>query len=61
MRKKAGNNIKLGVFVLAGLFFLILLLYMIGRNRNLFGSTFLVRTRFENVQGLVAGGNILAE
>ena len=58
MRKKAGNNIKLGVFVLAGLFFLILLLYMIGRNRNLFGSTFLVRTRFENVQGLVAGNNV---
>jgi phospholipid/cholesterol/gamma-HCH transport system substrate-binding protein len=58
MRKKAGNNIKLGVFVLAGLFFLILLLYMIGRNRNLFGSTFLVKARFENVQGLVPGNNV---
>jgi phospholipid/cholesterol/gamma-HCH transport system substrate-binding protein len=58
MRKKAGNSIKLGVFVLSGLFFLILLLYMIGRNRNLFGSTFLIKARFENVQGLVPGNNV---
>lgn len=58
MRKQAGNTVKLGVFVLAGLFFLILLLYMIGRNRNLFGSTFIIKARFENVQGLVPGNNV---
>jgi phospholipid/cholesterol/gamma-HCH transport system substrate-binding protein len=58
MKKRAVNNIKLGLFVLAGLAFLILLLYMIGRNKNLFGSTFSIKTRFANVQGLVSGNNV---
>ena len=35
MRKKKFNNIKLGLFVMAGLAFLILLLYVIGKNQNL--------------------------
>ena len=58
MRKHTVNNIKLGIFVLAGLFFLVLLLYMIGRNQSLFGSTFIIKTRFDNVQGLVSGNNV---
>jgi phospholipid/cholesterol/gamma-HCH transport system substrate-binding protein len=58
MKKQAGNNIKLGVFVMAGLAFLILLLYMIGRNRNLFGATFPVKVRFNHVQGLLPGNNV---
>lgn len=58
MSKKIFNSVKLGVFVLAGLVFLVLLLYMIGRNRNIFGNTYILKTRFENVQGLVAGNNI---
>lgn len=52
------NNIKLGIFVLAGLLLLIFALYMIGRNSNLFGRNFLLRARFDNVQGLTAGNNI---
>ncbi len=52
------NNIKLGLFVLAGLLFLILLLYMIGKNRNLFGSNFILKVKFENVQGLKPGNNV---
>lgn len=58
MAKKTINNVKLGVFVLAGLLFLVILLYMIGKNRNLFGSTYVLKARFENVQGLVAGNNV---
>ncbi|MGZ5134688.1 MAG: MlaD family protein [Flavitalea sp.] len=58
MGKHVVNNIKLGAFVLAGLFFLVLLLYMIGRNQSLFGATFTINTRFDNVQGLVAGNNV---
>ena len=58
MANKPFNNIKLGVFVLLGLLFLILLLYMIGRNRNMFGSNFQLKARFENVQGLKAGNNV---
>jgi phospholipid/cholesterol/gamma-HCH transport system substrate-binding protein len=58
MAKQAFNNIRLGVFVLAGMFFLILTLYMLGKNRNLFGSTFTLKAHFENVNGLRAGNNI---
>lgn len=52
------NNIKLGVFVLAGLAFLIALLYMIGRNSNLFQSTYSLKAQFDNIQGLVVGNNV---
>ncbi|MEO7313921.1 MAG: MlaD family protein, partial [Ginsengibacter sp.] len=58
MAKKAMNNVKLGAFVLAGLVFLVVLLYMIGRNQNMFGSNFILIAHFENVQGLKAGNNV---
>src|SRR6476620_3997093 len=58
MAKKVINHIKLGVFVSAGLFFLILLLYMIGKNQNLFGSTFILRAKFEDVHGLLPGNSV---
>ncbi len=58
MAKQAINNIKLGAFVLSGLLFLVLLLYMIGRNEHLFGSNFILKAKFENIQGLVAGNNV---
>lgn len=58
MNKEAFNNIKLGVFVITGLAFLILLFYMIGKNRNFFGSNFNLKSRFENVQGLKIGNNV---
>jgi len=52
------DNVKLGVFVLAGLLVLIALLYFIGRNRNLFGSNFIIKCHFENAQGLMPGNNV---
>lgn len=58
MAKKIVSNVKLGVFVLAGMLFLVILLYMIGKNRNLFGSNYILKARFENIQGLVAGNNV---
>ena len=58
MAKKVVSNVKLGVFVLAGMLFLVILLYMIGKNRNLFGSNYMLKARFENIQGLVAGNNV---
>ncbi len=58
MAKRAVNNVRLGLFVLAGLLFLVILLYMIGKNRSLFGDTYILKTRFENAQGLVAGNNV---
>ncbi|HEY6063153.1 MAG TPA: MlaD family protein, partial [Chitinophagaceae bacterium] len=58
MARRTINNVKLGVFVLGGLVFLVLLLYMIGKNRDLFGNTYVLKARFENIQGLVSGNNI---
>jgi len=58
MAKKIVNSVKLGVFVLSGLAFLILLLFMIGRNKSLFGSSYLLKAKFENVQGLIPGNNV---
>lgn len=58
MAKRVINNAKLGLFVLAGLLFLVILLYMIGKNRSLFGDTYILKARFENAQGLVAGNNV---
>lgn len=58
MAKKTFNQVKLGLFVMAGLAFLILLLYIIGKNQNMFGKTFVIKARFENVHGLMRGNNI---
>lgn len=57
-RKTTINNAKLGIFVLAGVLFLVFSLYMIGRNRNLFGATFTLSAYFRNINGLVAGNNV---
>ncbi|MBZ5855594.1 MlaD family protein [Flavihumibacter profundi] len=58
MAKRLMDNAKLGIFVVSGLLFLVLLLYMIGKNRNLFGSTYELKVKFENVQGLMTGNNV---
>lgn len=58
MEKQTINNSKLGVFILAGLFLLILGLYMIGRDSNLFSRNYVLKASFEHVQGLTAGNNI---
>jgi phospholipid/cholesterol/gamma-HCH transport system substrate-binding protein len=58
MASKKVNSVKLGMFVLAGLAVLVLLLYVIGKNQNMFGKTFVLKAQFENVFGLTAGNNI---
>jgi phospholipid/cholesterol/gamma-HCH transport system substrate-binding protein len=58
MAKRIINSVKLGTFVMGGLLFLVVLMYMIGKNRNLFGDTYVLKARFENIQGLVAGNNV---
>lgn len=46
------------MFVIAGIVFLILTLYMIGKNRNLLGATFTIQAMVNNVNGLVPGNNV---
>lgn len=58
MAKGIINNVRLGAFVLGGLLFLVLLLYMIGKNEHLFGATYTLKARFADAQGLVEGNNV---
>ena len=39
MKKETGNTLKLGVFVMTGLALLILAVYLIGENQNMFKKT----------------------
>ncbi len=58
IKRSVTNNIKLGAFVIVSLIFLIMIFYMIGKNKHLFGANFTVKARFENVQGLKVGNNV---
>lgn len=58
MKTKKLDNAKLGLFVLAGVLFMIITLYMIGKNRNLLGATFTIKAVVNNVNGLVSGNNV---
>lgn len=58
MRNKKVENTKVGLLVISGLVFLVFTLYMIGKNRNLFGSTFTIKAVLTNVNGLVPGNNV---
>ena len=53
------NNIKLGAFVLSGLVLVILAFFIIGSNNNIFGNRFTLKVRFENLNGLTEGSNVL--
>ncbi len=58
MPKQTINNVKLGIFVLSGALFLILTLYMIGKNRSFFGSNYYLKAHFKNINGLTEGNNV---
>ena len=59
MAKQTLNDVKLGLFVLAGLLVVMITFYMIGKNRNIFGGGFELKARFSNVNGLMEGNNVL--
>ena len=58
MKKNKSYTWKLGMFVILGLFLLVITIYYIGQNQNLFGSTFRLSTNFKNVGGLKIGNNV---
>jgi len=58
MKTKATDNVKLGLFTIAGAVFLVFTLYMIGKNRNLFGSNFTIKVSMSSVNGLMPGNNV---
>ena len=58
MKKNSGYIWKLGMFVIIGIVVFIITLYFVGKNRNLFGSTFHLKSKFKNVNGLKIGNNV---
>ncbi len=58
MSSQGPNNTKLGIFVLAGLSVLVISMYLIGKNQNLFGSNFTVKARFREISGLIPGNSV---
>ena len=58
MQKETGFTWKLGMFVILGLVLFIGTIYLIGKQKNLFGSTFRLNARFKSVSGLKVGNNV---
>src|SRR5271170_3123357 len=58
MAENETNVVKLGLFVISALFLLILSLYLIGKSKNLLGSTVQIKSKFKNVNGLRIGSNV---
>ena len=58
MAKQTINNIKLGLLVLAGFAFFMLMLYWVGKDTNMFSSNIVLKARFQNVNGLMPGNNV---
>ncbi|MBE8726090.1 MlaD family protein [Flavobacterium hungaricum] len=58
MEKQSGYTWKLGMFVAIGLLLFIMAIYFIGKQKNLFGSTFHITSQFKTVSGLEVGNNV---
>jgi len=52
------NNLKLGIFVVSGLFLLILGTYYMGKMQNMFQSNLAIYTDFQDVKGLKTGNSV---
>ncbi|MFY7964687.1 MAG: MlaD family protein [Chitinophagaceae bacterium] len=58
MSKESGSMQKLGMFVIIGLVLFTVTIYFIGKQKNLFGSTFHLKSSFKTVSGLKVGNNV---
>jgi phospholipid/cholesterol/gamma-HCH transport system substrate-binding protein len=58
MKTTSEQKIKIGGFVIAGIIVLLLGVFLIGNQKNMFNSTFSVYGIFNNVNGLQVGNNV---
>jgi phospholipid/cholesterol/gamma-HCH transport system substrate-binding protein len=58
MNKDTGSNWKLGMFVIVGLLLFVLTIYFVGKQQNMFGNIFHVKSQFKTVSGLKVGNNV---
>jgi phospholipid/cholesterol/gamma-HCH transport system substrate-binding protein len=58
MGKQTSKNIQVGIMVIAGLASLFTALYIVGSQKNMFGSGFTISANFNDVGGLMTGNNV---
>jgi phospholipid/cholesterol/gamma-HCH transport system substrate-binding protein len=58
MSKERGSNWKLGLFVITGLVLFAGTIYFVGKQKNMFGSTFHLIAHFKSAGGLKEGNNV---
>ncbi len=58
MKKSAGNQIKVGVFVALSIALLIAGIYLVGQRRHMFSTTFRISGMFSDIDGLQVGSNV---
>ena len=58
MNKESGFKWKLGMFIILGLVLFVSTIYFVGKQKNLFGSTFNLQSKFKTVSGLQVGNNV---
>lgn len=58
MKLTIGKSIRLGLFIIVGIAIFATAIYIIGKQRNLFGNTFTINGVFKDVSGLKVGNNV---
>jgi|WetSurMetagenome_2_1015567.scaffolds.fasta_scaffold09400_7 phospholipid/cholesterol/gamma-HCH transport system substrate-binding protein len=58
MKKEISKKVQVGAFIIIGVLFFTIALFVISSNRNLFSSTFQLNSVFLNVSGLQEGGSV---
>jgi phospholipid/cholesterol/gamma-HCH transport system substrate-binding protein len=57
-QRAASNHVRLGLFVLVGVAILLVTLFLLGRQQNLFSRSLMVQADFRSVSGLLTGNNV---
>ncbi|MGM0530264.1 MAG: MlaD family protein [Bacteroidota bacterium] len=58
MKLTIGKSIRLGFFIIVGITIFASAIYIIGKQRHLFGNTFTINGVFKDVSGLKVGNNV---
>jgi phospholipid/cholesterol/gamma-HCH transport system substrate-binding protein len=58
MEKKLEYTSKLGLFVTIGLALFVIAIYLVGKQKNMFGANFHLKSQFKTVSGLKVGNNV---
>jgi phospholipid/cholesterol/gamma-HCH transport system substrate-binding protein len=58
MKNKLEYSAKLGLFITIGLALFVITIYLIGKQKNMFGSNLHLKTSFKTVSGLKIGNNV---